>query len=135
MLTNASVTVYNTIDTGKEKIYVKTHLHSVSLRGAASSSYSNGNVSDNDSFVLRIPLPANAGKQYIEPESYKLLTSTEFFTVRKGDYVVRGIVDDEIKAPSELVKRYGSNVFRVTAVSDNRSSLTPELSHIRAVIK
>ncbi|MGN1112901.1 MAG: DUF6751 family protein [Acutalibacteraceae bacterium] len=135
MLTNASVTVYNAIDTGKETIYVKTHLRSVSLRGAASSSYSNGNVSDNDSFVLRIPLPAEAEKQYIPPESYKLLTSSDFFTVQKGDYVVRGIVADNIKSPSDLVKRYGGNVFRVAAVSDNRSSLSPGLSHIKAVLK
>lgn len=135
MLVNADITLYNAIDTGKETLYVKTHIKGVSLRGAVSAKFANRNVSDNDSFVLRIPFPVNSDKQYLEPQSYKLLTSTEFFTVQKGDYVIRGIVDDEIKAPSEIIKKYGSNAFRVTAVSDNRSSLTPELSHIKAVIK
>lgn len=135
MITNTDITIYNAVNTGKETLYIGTPVKNVSLRGSSGVSFSNNNAIDNDSFILRIPLPADSDKQYIASKSYKLLTSSEFFTLQKGDYVVRGIVDDNITAPSEIIKKYGDDVMRVTSVADNSTSISPYLSHIKVALK
>lgn len=135
MLANTDITVYNVIKSGKETLYIGTQLKNVSLRGLTGGNYSDNNITDNDSYTLRISLPAQSDKQYIPSKSYSLLASAEFFTVQKGDYVVKGLVYDKICTPSELIKKYGDDVMRITAVSDNSVTLSPYLSHIKAVVK
>ena len=71
----------------------------------------------------------------MDPYTWKGLSAEEalnFFTLKKGDYVVRGEVDDEVSGSSEIISRY--DAFEIIKVTDNLSASSYS-RHIKLVIK
>ena len=54
------------------------------------------------------------------------------FTLKKGDYVAKGLIDDDVSTSAEIIKKY--EAYQITAVSVNLS--TSDFSkHIKLVVK
>lgn len=136
MLTNTNITIFHALKSNKQTKYIATPLFNVSCRGSNQNVYNDKNVTAEESFVVRIPYPTKTYREYIDKNTYKSLADCEkekYFTIAKGDYIVQGLVDDEITAPSELVKKY-DEVLKVVSVTVN-ILLSAYTAHIKVIAK
>lgn len=77
-----------------------------------------------DMFTLRIPEDA-PGAAYVTPKKFAALADkTGYFTLAKGDKIVRGSVPDENPRRGDLESKY-DNVITITGVTDNRGKAAP----------
>lgn len=136
MLTNTNITIFHALKSNKQTKYIATQLFNVSCRGLNQNVYNDKNVTAEERFVIRIPYPTKSYREYIDKNTYNSLGDCEkekYFTVAKGDYIVQGLVDDEITAPSELIKKY-DEVLKVVSVTDN-IWLSAYTAHIKVIAK
>lgn len=112
MITNRTVTVYSTQKVGSITKLTNTYYPCASVHGAKAQDNGDNNITDTSKYVVRIP--AVQGKTY---------------NIKKGDYLVIGkaVVADTLP---ELLKSYGESVYKITAVTDNRSA-SIYTSHIK----
>ncbi len=84
---------------------------------------------------INIRIPASLLSFYVDPYTWKGLSSKDainYFTLKKGDYVVKGEVDDEISSSTDIISRY--EAFQIIKVTDNLSA-SRYSSHIKLVVK
>jgi hypothetical protein len=143
MRTNSNITIYNKFidSTTRSEKFQRTQIvdpsseYSVVWSGMKASSIlgSGGNIAANSTTVF---IPFARGENYLEPKAWQALeTKTGYFTFQIGDFVVKGLIDDEITDAvtegevttpaftiTDLKKKY-DNVLSVSSVSpmDNGS--------------
>lgn len=134
MLTNANITIYNAKKVDGETVYPHTQIRGVNVSGIDAITLAGKNVEDDGRYTVRIPKLADTGnKQYVDPVTYKCLPASDldnYWTIKKGDMLVKGLVDDDVSSPGELTKLYGDRALKVMGVVDNRR-LSDEVSHLR----
>ncbi|MEI3577922.1 MAG: DUF6751 family protein [Acutalibacteraceae bacterium] len=116
MITNSTVTVYSTQKIDGITKLTNTHYPCASVHGAKSQDNGDNNITDTSKYVIRIP--AVQGKVY---------------NIKKGDYLVIGKAVVAVTL-SELLKFYGESVYKITAVTDNRTA-SAFTSHIKLVVE
>lgn len=93
MQTNADVTVYNKI-AGTE-IYQRTQIRDITWENRKAANVIQSGLLAADQAVIYIPFAL--GANYRSPKAWQALgTKTGFWTLQVGDYVVKGLVEDEI---------------------------------------
>lgn len=132
MNTNADITIINKWYNPATRLdeWRKTQIQGVNWHGSqAVAAGDNGLVSANR-YVIRVPIDAApADKTWIHPEEFAAKAKDvldEFWTLRNGDYIVRGLVDADISSPKEIPGEH----FVVTGWSDNRRG-SPATQHWR----
>ena len=134
MLTNANITVYNAKKIDGETVYLSTQIRGVNVAGIDAITLAGKNVEDDGRYTIRIPKLADTGnKQYVDPATYKCLPASDadnYWTLQKGDMLVKGLIDDDIASPGALTKLYGDRALKVMGVVDNRR-LSDMASHLR----
>lgn len=135
MITNVdAVTVFNgrTDKATRRKIYIPTVIRGVSyVEGKGSQVADNGVWSDDVQYKIRVPLIAvvQDNREYMRDLNYAKLDNeeaTKYWTVQKGDLVVRGeyagdnllLCEDEISA---YAKEQGLDLIHVTEYADDTS--------------
>lgn len=99
MRTNADLTLYNRYVEGNVELYQRTQILGVSWenRKARNVLASGGNIAA-DQAVIYIPL--ERGADFVAPKAWMALADKEGkWTLVVGDYVVKGLVEDEIHGP------------------------------------
>lgn len=116
MITNSTVTVYSTLKVGGITKLTATSYRCASVHGAKAQDNGDNNITDNSKYVVRIPVVQ--GKAY---------------NIKTGDYLVIG---ESVAADilSDLLKSYGESVYKITAVTDNRST-SIYTSHIKLEVE
>lgn len=134
MLTNANITIFNVKKIDGAAAYLRTQICGVNVSGIDAITLAGKNVEDDGRYTVRIPKLADTGnKQYVDPATYKCLPASDadnYWTLQKGDMLVKGLVDDDIASPGELTRLYGDRALKVMSVVDNRR-LSDEVSHLR----
>lgn len=134
MLTNANVTIYNAKRVDGETVYLRTQIRGVNVAGIDAITLAGKSTEDDGRYTIRIPRLADTGnKQYVDPATYKCLPDSDldnYWTLAKGDMIVKGLVDDDIASPGALTRLYGDRALKVMGVVDNRR-LSDEVSHLR----
>jgi hypothetical protein len=96
MRTNADLTVYNRYTAAGAEAYQRTQIEAVAWehRKARNSLASGGNINADSSTVY---IPMARGANYLQPKEWQALVSkTGKWTLQPGDYIVKGLVTDEI---------------------------------------
>ena len=96
MITNSNITVYNKyVVAGVEK-FQRTQITNVKWENRKASNVMRSGLLAADSVALYIPM--QRGANYVKPKAWQaLVTKTSKWTLQDGDYVVKGLVTDEIK--------------------------------------
>lgn len=98
MRTNCDITIYNKSVVAGVESYQRTQIKAVEWenRKAANVLASGGNIAA-DQATIYIPFARNA--DYAGPKTWQaLISKTGKWTLQVGDYVVKGLVTDEIHA-------------------------------------
>ena len=125
--TNADLTIYNRyIDaaTRSEK-WSRSQVKGVAWenRRAATKLATGGTVKDNNATIY---IPKARDAYYLDPREWDALADKSgYWTLRDGDYILRGLASDELSAsftPSDLKAKY-NDVMRISSVDlyDNGS--------------
>lgn len=136
MITNSDITVFNKRYDKAERTewLYGTKIQGVSFYSRKAVSSADNQLSQNDSYTIRIPANADTdGKQYIEQQAYSSLNDEEFkqfWTLQPGTIIVAGLVDLETTTEVELQKAY-PEVIVVKNYTDNRSRGSESMWHWR----
>ena len=120
MTTNADITIYNAVYDPETRLnsYCRTVIRGVWFYVDNKTEVTTDGLRSADVFKVRIPTHADfGGTEYVPPWEYTGAAGT--WTLKADDYVVRGILENEIEKPADL-KKEGRQVFRITSWSDNR---------------
>lgn len=120
MTTNADVTIYNSYLNPETRLeeYRRTVIRGVWFYVDNKVSIDADGLNAADIYKIRIPADADTGgAMFVPPWEY---TGTEgTWTLQADDYVVRGIIDQDIERPADL-KKWKNQVCRINSWSDNR---------------
>lgn len=105
--------------------YVKTHIYGVQLFGRTLTNIKDNALNYANEYVIRIPITADCSKEYNTDTD-----SDTLYTIKSGDKIVLGLIDDKIKSSADLVKKY--RCITVLGVTDNRRGTT-FMQHIKVV--
>ena len=98
MFTNhTTVTLFCSKTLGREKLWSKHILADVNFHGADQFLISDKEVKRSDEYIIRVP--HSALEKYVDKSTYKAMSADEAyncFTLKKGDYIVKGEVDCDI---------------------------------------
>lgn len=134
MLTNhTTITLFCCKKLGRQKIWRRHVLSDVNFHGTDQLLIGDKEVSRNEEYVIRVPTAELEG--YVDAFTWKAMTEEEtsnFFTFNKGDYVVKGIVEDDITSPTELLQNY--EAYEITQITENLKA-TAYSRHIKLVVK
>ena len=125
MITNADVTIYNTyVDpVTRLETYHRTVIRGVWFFVDNKVAIDADGLNAADVYKVRIPANADTGGAiFVQPWEYTGERGT--WTLQPDDYVVRGIIDQDIEQPVEL-KKWKRQVFRINSWSDNRFGGSP----------
>lgn len=118
MRTNTGLTLYNRyIDDGAEE-YQRTQIEAVAWenRKGANVLRTGGDLAADQAAIY---IPFAQGEGYVGPKAWQALeTKTGAWTLQVGDFVVKGLISDEIGAEftmSDLKAKY-DDVLRITSV-------------------
>ena len=93
MLTNTGITLYNKyISSGKE-LYQRTQISAVKWENRKAANVIKSGLLEADSVTIFISLAV--GAKYLKPVAWQAAKSGKW-TLQIGDYVVKGLVSDEI---------------------------------------
>jgi len=125
MITNADITVYNQKLNPETKLieYKRTQIENVNWYSKQEVSVGDKGLNSADSYKIRIPEESPASTYVNEKEYSKLENVSGHWTLKNGDKIVRGLVDDDIAKGSDLGKY--AEVCTVVSYSDNRRGLLP----------
>lgn len=127
MLTNADITIYNQKINPSTKLteYIRTQIRNVHWYSDQKTSVDQAGVHSADVYKIRIPAESVEDIQFIDCSEWRRLEDrTGYWTIQNGDMIVKGLVDDDIKQASDLLKKY-PYVARVNSISDNRRGGNP----------
>ncbi len=121
-LCNETITVFNSrLD---ENTGMDTYHHTV-ITGAswysdiAANVEGDGGLKAANKFTIRIPVDADfSGKAYADPIAYAGGDPNYLFTLKNGDIIVRGAIDEDLR-PAEL-KKICPEVVTILGVTDDR---------------
>lgn len=119
--TDVDITIYtrkaHKSDPVQDK-WVKVHISGVSWYGGQGVRVHQSGLEAEDGYKVRIP-ENKMPKGYMPPTRYAASGNSENWTVKNGDIVVRGILEDEITSPKDITGKY-DDVFIATSWKDNR---------------
>lgn len=134
MLTNhTTITLFCCKKLGRQKIWRRHVLSDVNFHGTDQLLIGDKEVSRNEEYVIRVPAAELEG--YVDTYTWKAMAEEEtsnFFTFNKGDYVVKGIVEDDVTSPTELLQNY--EAYEITQITENLKA-TAYSRHIKLVVK
>lgn len=134
MLTNhKTITLFCSKTIGRGQVWLRTILHEVNIHEADQLLVGDKDLKSSDEINIRIP--ASLLNNYVDPYTWKGLSAEEalnYFTLKKGDYIVKGEVDDEVSSSADIISRY--EAFQIIRVTDNLSA-SPYSAHIKLVVK
>lgn len=123
---NHTITLYNLKYNPISKLgeYKRTILNGVHWEDTSESKLDNKAVRSED--ITEIVIPNKTG--YVEPNIYAQLTSVEgVWTVRKGDLVLKGLVEVEV---SEIKDLKGYDVRTISSISNVDYALNSRLNNL-----
>jgi hypothetical protein len=95
MITPHDMTVYNAYVSAGSTLYQRTQVTGVKWENRKASNVIKSGLLAADSVVVYVPF--ERGTNYLKPKAWTVLTSkTGKWTLKEGDYLVRGLVTDEI---------------------------------------
>ena len=96
MKPNADITIYNKYIDSRSESYQRMVVSDVFWQNvrAASKLKSGGDIAANKVVVY---VPKSSGVDYLEPKAWQS-AKTDKFTFQEGDFIVRGVITDEISA-------------------------------------
>ena len=135
MLTNNTrITVFCSKKQGRETFWFATVLDGVNYHGRDQVIVADKNLSASDEYVIRIPNSVLQTTHYVDPSTYKSLPldeSDNCYTLKKGDYVVKGLVDLDVITVKDILDAGGQ---QITQVTENLSA-SAFSNHIKLVVK
>lgn len=136
MLTNhTNITLFCSKQLGREKIWTKHHIADVNFHGTDQLLVGDKEVKRAEEYVVRIP--DSALEHYVDKATYKALPVEETlncFTLKKGDYIVKGIVDIDVSSSADIIKN--PDAFEIISVTENiNASVSFYSKHIKLVVK
>lgn len=128
MKTNADCTIFNKyVDPAtRTERYQRTQIHKVvwENRKAANVIASGGNIAADQAAVY---IPMARGADYLQPVEWLALTNkTGKWTLKAGDVIVKGLIDEDI-SPSALKAKY-NDVLEIASV-DTMDQGSPRMWH------
>lgn len=118
MRTNASVTIYNKYASLGAEHWHRNVIPSVKWENRKAANVIRSGLLAADAVTIYIPLN-QIEAYYVKPMTWlALIVKNNFFTFKPGDYLVRGIVADEVSSAftiTQLKAKY-DDVVRVTTV-------------------
>lgn len=136
MLTNfADITIFNARKCGRETVYFKHQISGVNFHGTDQLLVNDKAVSTSDTFIIRIPDAILKYNHYVDKTTFRGLPIEElgdFFTVQKGDYVVKGLVDEDYSTSADIVKN--CEAMQITQITENLHG-SVYARHIKLVVK
>jgi hypothetical protein len=131
MQTNTGATVYNKyLSSGVEK-YQRTQIPAVMWENRKAANVIQSGLIASDSTTVYISF--GVGADYVKPKAWQALTSKSGkWTLQDGDYIVKGLVSDEITTSplftmSQLKAKYDS-VMQIKSV-DTMDMGSPSMQH------
>lgn len=134
-LCNETITVFNAQLDGTSGIdrYHPTVISGVSWFCEVAATVDDSGLKAANKFTIRIPEDADfSGKRYVSPATYAAGDPAEVFTLRNGDIIIKGTLDQEGLTPSALLKMCGE-IVTILGVTDNRRA--PRGKHWKVVGK
>lgn len=129
------ITVFNAkldAETGMDAYY-PTVITGVSWYCETASTVDASGLKAADKFTVRIPEDADfSGKRYVPPAAYATGDPAAVFTLKTGDILVKGAVDQAGLRPADLQRMCGE-IVTILGVTDNRRA--PRARHWRVVGK
>ena len=96
MKPNANITIYNKYIASRSESYQRTVISDVFWQNIrASSQWRNGGDIAANKVVVYVP--KSSGDSYLEPKAWQAAKAGKF-TFQEGDFIVHGVVTDEISA-------------------------------------
>lgn len=135
MLTNnTTITVFNAKKIGRETVWIKNTVQGVNYHGTDQVLVSDKGATSSEEYVIRFPNDVLKQYCYVDSNTFKSLSCDEcigLFTLKKGDYIVKGNIEDEVSSVSDILKL---DAQIITKVTENMSA--SEFSkHIKVVVK
>lgn len=136
MITNADITIFNKRYVREERTekFVATQIKGVSFYSRKGTSSGNQDRNPKDAYTIRIPDTADtSGKAYAEQMEYSCMDDEIFpgyWTIQRGDIIVRGLSELEEATETELKQSY-PDVITVTNFTDNRGRCSTCMMHWR----
>lgn len=135
-LCDETITVYNSyVDpTTRFNVYIPTVIRGVSWFGSLKAKATEHGLVSANEYSLRIPFSSDfGGKQFLPPKEYQALEDKSgYFTLAKGDTIVRGDHSEIGTKPAKLSEKY-DDVITVVSVTGN--GRTPFAQHWRVIGK
>ena len=128
------ITVFCSKTIGRGKTWSKMILRNVNIHATNQVLINDKVMVSADEIIIRIP-KASLPDGYVDPYTWKGLSAEDalsFFTLKKGDYIVPGEIEDEVSSSTDIVTRY--NPFEILKVVDNLSA-SPYSAHIKLVVE
>lgn len=134
MFTNhTDITLFCSKKVGREKVWSVHHLKDVNFHGSDQLLVADKEVKRAEEYIIRIP--SSALEHYVDSTTWKALPIEETFncfTVNKGDYVVKGLVDCDVSSSADIIKNF--DALEIVSVTENLSA-SPYSQHIKLVVK
>lgn len=134
MFTNhTDITLFCSKQMGREKVWSRHELRNVNFHGTDQLLVGDKEVKRAEDYIIRVP--AAALDHYVDKATYKALPVEETFncfTLKKGDYIVKGIVDVDVSNPTDIIKNF--DALEIVSVTENLSA-SPFSQHIKLVVK
>ncbi len=135
MMTNhKTITLFCSKSSGRTKSWIRKVLRDVNVFETDQLLINDKEVKASDELIVRIPA-ASLGGDYVDSCTWKGLTADEalsFFTLKKGDYIVHGEIEDDVSTSADIVSLDDS--YEIIKVTDNLSA-SEYSAHIKLVIK
>lgn len=133
ILCNETVTVFNArLDQEKGyDVYIPTVITGVSWFCEIASTVDSSGLKAANKYHIRIPVDADfSGKAYADPLAYAAGDADSLFTLKTGDIIVKGAIEESGLKPADLQKRCGE-IVTILGVTDNRRA--PNSPHWKVV--
>ena len=125
-----TITVFNarTDDFYGYDTYAPTVISGVSWYSHTKSNVTDSGLKAANETTIRIPIDADfSGKTYVEPQGYTSADPASAFTLRNGDFIVKGAETDPL-TPAQAREKYGE-IVTILGSTDNRRA--PKGKHWR----
>ena len=134
MLTNhKTITLFCSKTIGRRQVWLRSVIHDVNIHETDQLLVGDKSLTSSDEINVRIP--ASLLTNYVDPYTWKGLSEEDalnYFTFKKGDYIVKGEVEDEVSSSTDIISRY--EAFQIIRVTDNLAASSYS-SHIKLVVK
>lgn len=134
MLTNhTNITVFCSKKYGRETIWTAHQITDVNWHGSDQLLVGDKEVKKSDNYIIRIPNAALTN--YVDKATHKALQLDEIqncYTLKKGDYVVKGLIDGDVSSSADILKL--DDVYQIIEVVENLTASNFS-KHIKLVVK